>query len=128
MDFTKKVKNEIYFKTFIHSFVLSLNFRITFTYEIAKTIEDFVETRAKYTRKGLELSLFIYSDIKCALEPVICMIKLGRIKAALHHIKANAAKLKPNVEFYLKLLQKCPELEFANALSEVKTFYWLEEY
>ena len=47
------------------------------------------------------------------------MIKLGRIKAALQFIKTNAAKLKPNVEFYLKLLQKCPELEFANALSEV---------
>lgn len=94
--------------------------RITFTYDIAKTIEDFVETRAKYTRKGLELSLFIYNDIKCVLEATICMIKLGRIKAALQFVKVNSAKLKPDAEFYLRLLQKCPELEFANALCEVR--------
>ena len=47
------------------------------------------------------------------------MIKLGRIKAAFQHIKKYSDKFKPDADFYLKLLQKCPELEFANAVAKV---------
>jgi hypothetical protein len=47
------------------------------------------------------------------------MIKLGRVKAALQYINTHSDKFKPDQDFYLKLLQKCPELEFASALIEV---------
>jgi hypothetical protein len=89
---------------------------LTFSYAAAQAIDEYVELKAKYTRKGLELALFIYRDVNAVLEAAICTAKLGRFTSAIDYVMDNETL--STAEVCLRILHKCPDMDLAMLLVE----------
>lgn len=65
-------------------------FRLTFSYQAAKCVEEYARFRPKGIAKNtFELALFIYAEIGATLESAVCLAKLG---------KTGSSKIKNNTK------------------------------
>lgn len=93
-------------------------YRITFSYNSAKLIEEYAFFKPKKSKNLYELVLFMYKDIKAPFEAAICMAKLGRLSAMMDFIKIHYKSATEQSDIYFKILEQCPDIELANDIMD----------
>jgi hypothetical protein len=90
---------------------------LTFSFYLAKYIQEYARRNQKNAKNSYELALFVFREINAHFESALCMAKLGRFSAMIDLIQSKK-ELSANSDAALKIFKQCPSLELAGILTE----------
>ena len=100
-------------------------FRVTFSTEAAKLIEDYAQFRSKFAKNSFELALYVYREIKeVSLNVLICLVSLGRMEQLTEFIKTKEIGL----DTCLELLAFHPQTDLGDIITRLFVISSLAEH